>query len=125
MRDLCVFSRHNLIDDPPFAKLDLISCRNVLIYLGAVQKQIIPAFHYALNDDGFLMLGCSESATLDDMFSPLEHKQKIYAKNRLAKRPRRVLVRRPREIAAADKIPLPAPAAASYPTWRSVRPLTV
>ena len=50
------------------------------------------------------MLGCSESATLDDMFSPLEHKQKIYAKNRLAKRPRGVLVRRPREIAAADKI---------------------
>ena len=72
MRDLCVFSRHNLIDDPPFAKLDLISCRNVLIYLGTVQKQIIPVFHYALNDDGFLMLGCSESATLDDMFSPLE-----------------------------------------------------
>jgi two-component system, chemotaxis family, CheB/CheR fusion protein len=108
VRDLCVFSRHNLIDDPPFAKLDLISCRNVLIYLGSVQKEIISVFHYALNDNGFLMLGSSEAATLDDMFSPLEHKKKIYARNGIGKRSRRVPIRRPREIAAAGKPPLRA-----------------
>lgn len=115
VRDLCVFSRHNLIDDPPFAKLDLISCRNVLIYLGAIQRQIIPVFHYALNDDGFLMLGCSETATLDDMFLPLEKKQKIYAKNRLTRRRRGILVRRPRVIGGADKVTFPAQAATLLP----------
>src|ERR1700694_3528616 len=69
LREMGVFSRHKLIDDPPFSKLDLISCRNVLIYLGAVQKDIIPMFHYALKDHGFLMLGRSETAHFDDRFS--------------------------------------------------------
>ena len=59
---MCVFTRHNLIDDPPFSKLDLVSCRNVLIYLGSVQKNILPLFHYALKPGGFLMLGASEAA---------------------------------------------------------------
>ena len=54
---MCIFTRHNLIDDPPFSKLDLITCRNVLIYLGSAQKNIIPLFHYALKPTGFLMLG--------------------------------------------------------------------
>jgi len=113
LRDLCVFSRHNLIDDPPFAKLDLISCRNVLIYLGSIQKEIIPAFHYALNDNGFLMLGSSETATLDDMFSPLEPKKKLYVRNGTGKRPHRVLIRRPRATAADEKPPLRVRAAAT------------
>lgn len=113
LRDLCIFSRHNLIDDPPFAKLDLISCRNVLIYLGSIQKEIIPVFHYALNDNGFLMLGSSETATLGDMFLALEHKKKLYARNGTGKRPHRVVVRRPREIAAAGKPPVRARSAAA------------
>jgi two-component system CheB/CheR fusion protein len=80
LRELCVFSRHNLIDDPPFAKLDLISCRNVLIYLGAVQKDIIPLFHYALKPDGFLMLGQSETANFNGLFSIVDRDHRIYAR---------------------------------------------
>ncbi len=80
LREMCVFSRHNLIDDPPFSKLDLISCRNVLIYLRTVQKNIIPLFHYALKQNGFLMLGRSETASFDDLFSIIDSDHRIYAK---------------------------------------------
>ena len=62
VRDLCVFARQNLIKDPPFSKLDLISCRNVLIYFDpALQRKLIPVFHYALKPQGFLLLGSAES----------------------------------------------------------------
>ncbi len=62
IRDCVIFSSHNLISDPPFTKLDMISCRNLLIYLGAhLQKKLIPLFHYALRPGGFLFLGPSES----------------------------------------------------------------
>ena len=61
MRDLCVFSAHSLIRDPPFSRLDLISCRNLLIYLDAeVQRRLLPLFHYALRPGGWLFLGTSE-----------------------------------------------------------------
>jgi two-component system CheB/CheR fusion protein len=86
MRDQCVFSRHNLLDDPPFSKLDLISCRNVLIYLGAVQKDIIPMFHYALRDDCFLLLGRSEGPHFEDLFSTVNRSLRIYSKKRTATR---------------------------------------
>ena len=85
--EMCVFSRHNLINDPPFGKLDLISCRNVLIYLGAVQKDILPMFHYALKDHGFLMLGRSERAHRGDGFSIVDHNRSIYAKKHTGRRP--------------------------------------
>ena len=90
LRELCVFSRHNLIDDPAFAKLDLISCRNVLIYLGAVQKNIIPMFHYALKPNGFLMVGRSEKAGFEDLFSVVDPNHKIYRKKEAVKRPHRI-----------------------------------
>ena len=62
IRDMCVFARQNLIKDPPFSRLDLISCRNVLIYFGPVlQKKVIPIFHFALKPTGFLLLGKSEA----------------------------------------------------------------
>ena len=80
LREMCVFTRHNLIDDPPFSKLDLISCRNVLIYLGSVQKDILPLFHYALKPAGFLMLGASEAAASGDLFSVADREHRIYAK---------------------------------------------
>jgi signal transduction histidine kinase len=86
LRDLCVFSRHNLINDPPFGRLDLISCRNVLIYLGAIQKNIIPVFHYALKPNSFLMLGKSETASFESMFSIVDRGHKIYMKRELARR---------------------------------------
>ncbi len=62
VRSLCVFARQNLVSDPPFSRIDLVSCRNVLIYLGPVlQKKVLPIFHYALRPEGFLVLGSSES----------------------------------------------------------------
>ena len=82
IRDVCVFARHNLIKDPPFSRLDLISCRNVLIYLDAgLQKKIIPILHYALKTNGFLMLGNSETVgTFTDLFSLIESKHKVYTR---------------------------------------------
>jgi two-component system CheB/CheR fusion protein len=87
LREMCVFTRHNLIEDPPFSKLDLISCRNVLIYLGSVQKDIIPRFHYALKPTGFLMLGASEGAGSGDLFSVVDREHRIYARRETAREP--------------------------------------
>ena len=87
LREICVFTRHNLIDDPPFSKLDLISCRNLLIYLGSVQTSIIPLFHYALKPTGFLMLGPSEAAGSGDLFSLVDCEHRIYARRETARKP--------------------------------------
>jgi two-component system CheB/CheR fusion protein len=80
IRETIVFSEHNLIKDPPFSKLDLISCRNLLIYLGGdIQKKIIPLFHYALNPNGFLFQGSSETvADFNYLFTVLDRKFKLY-----------------------------------------------
>jgi len=80
IRDMLVFSEQNVIKDPPFSKLDLISCRNLLIYLGGdLQKKLIPLFHYALNPGGFLFLGTSETVgEFMDLFSVLDRKLKLY-----------------------------------------------
>jgi len=80
IRDMLVFSEHDMIKDPPFSKLDLISCRNVLIYMGAeLQKKLIPLFHYALNPGGLLFLGTSETVgEFGDLFEPLDRKSKLH-----------------------------------------------
>lgn len=80
VRDSCVFSRHNLFNDPPFSNMDLVCCRNVLIYLGAsLQKKIIPMLHYALKPNGFLFLGSSESVSgFEDMFEPVDKKHRLF-----------------------------------------------
>jgi two-component system, chemotaxis family, CheB/CheR fusion protein len=80
IRDMIVFSEQNLIRDPPFSKLDLISCRNLLIYLdSAVQRKLIPLFHYALNPGGFLFLGTSETVgEFGNLFTSLDRKAKLY-----------------------------------------------
>src|SRR5256714_8491156 len=82
VRDICTFARQNLTADPPFSRLDLISCRNVLIYLSAeLHKRCIPQFHYALNAGGYLILGPAESVGLyDELFKLVDRKNKIYAK---------------------------------------------
>ena len=79
IRELCLFSIHNLINDPPFSKLDLISCRNLLIYFGShLQKKLIPLFHYALKESGFLFLGPSETlGTHRELFKPVSAKHRI------------------------------------------------
>jgi two-component system, chemotaxis family, CheB/CheR fusion protein len=80
IRDMCVFARHNLAQDPPFSRLDLISCCNVLIYLGAVlQRKVLSTLHYALKPTGFLVFGPSESiGTLSESFHQVEKPHKIY-----------------------------------------------
>jgi two-component system CheB/CheR fusion protein len=86
LRDVIVFARQDLTRDPPFSRLDLLSCRNVLIYLGpGLQKRAIPLFHYALNPRGFLFLGSSESVDRwKELFRPIDKKWKISAKIPLA-----------------------------------------
>jgi two-component system CheB/CheR fusion protein len=80
IRDLCVFARHNVAQDPPFSKLDLISCCNLLIYLGAVlQRKVLSILHYSLKPTGFLVLGPSETiGTLSESFHQVEKTHKIY-----------------------------------------------
>ncbi|MEP6673312.1 MAG: PAS domain-containing protein [Chthoniobacter sp.] len=82
IRELCVFARQDVIKDPPFSKLDLISCRNVLIYFEPVlQKKLIPVFHYALKQQGNLLLGSAETVgSFTDLFTPLDAKSKIFLK---------------------------------------------
>jgi two-component system CheB/CheR fusion protein len=82
VRDLVVFARHNLLVDPPFSRLDLISCRNVLIYLGsASQRRAIATFHYALQHGGHLMIGRSESLVdFPDLFAFLDKQHRFYFK---------------------------------------------
>ncbi len=89
VRELCVFARQDLGSDPPFSNLDLISCRNVLIYLDeTLQKRILPIFHYSLNPTGFLLLGTSESTgKYSDLFTLIDKKYKIYSKNPTVIRP--------------------------------------
>jgi two-component system, chemotaxis family, CheB/CheR fusion protein len=82
LRGLCVFARHDLANDPPFSKLDLISCRNVLIYAGpSLQSRILSAFQYALNPGGFLFLGKSEAiSAYSSIFAPLDRSHKIFSR---------------------------------------------
>ena len=80
IRKMVVFAEHNLIEDPPLSGLDLISCRNVLIYMNReLHEKVIPTFHYALNQDGILLLGTSESpGEFADLFQPVDKRKSIY-----------------------------------------------
>ncbi|PZO35283.1 MAG: ATPase [Shackletoniella antarctica] len=89
IRELCVFARHNLAGDPPFSNLDLVSCRNVLIYLSdPLQERLMSLFHYSLNPTGFLLLGKSESVkTASNLFSTADEACKLYARKLTSTRP--------------------------------------
>ncbi|MEP6675764.1 MAG: chemotaxis protein CheB [Ferruginibacter sp.] len=82
IRDICIFAPHNLLKDPPFSRIDIISCQNVLIYLEAnSQHRIMRSFHYALKYSGFLLLGKSESiGSAIDLFEQQDKEDKIYTK---------------------------------------------
>lgn len=84
VRDMCVFAPHNILRDPPFSKVDFISCCNLFIYLDTpAQKKVLSTFHYALNEAGFLMLGKSESiGTSNHLFNNLNTKFKIYSRKK-------------------------------------------
>jgi two-component system CheB/CheR fusion protein len=88
VRDLCVFARQDVAKDPPFSKVDLISCRNLLIYLGpALQKRVNPTFHYALKPDGLLLLGGSETiGGSADLFALADRRHKLYVRKQAAHR---------------------------------------
>ncbi|HEY3898150.1 MAG TPA: chemotaxis protein CheB [Chthoniobacter sp.] len=89
LRDLCTFARQNICQDPPFSRIDLISCRNVLIYLGQeLQRRCVPIFHYALAPNGYLLLGSAETVgTFADLFSLIDKRHKIYGKKITPLRP--------------------------------------
>lgn len=103
VREMCVFAVHNFLKDPPFAKMDLISCRNVLIYLEPfLQKKALSIFHYALNENGILLLGKSETTgNSSDLFLPFGIKDKLYTRKQVPGRFTNV-ISHPGEIAAAD-----------------------
>lgn len=83
IRDMCVFAKQNVVEDPPFSKLDLISCRNLLIYFGpTLQRKVLPVFHYSLRRGGYLLLGVSESiGTHAHLFTLMDKRNKIYSRN--------------------------------------------
>src|SRR5206468_9992160 len=89
LREMCIFSTHSVIRDPPFSRLDLISCRNVLIYLKpSLQEQIIPLLHYALRPSGHLLLGLSENVgRYADLFVALDKKNRIFQRRDVIARP--------------------------------------
>jgi len=110
IRDMCIFAQHNLVNDPPFSQMDLICCRNLLIYLEPIlQNKVISLFHYATRADGYLMLGTSEGiGTAGNLFTTVDRTYKIYSKkvsssrqpltfslNRAADRPEYGTVRTP------------------------------
>jgi two-component system CheB/CheR fusion protein len=85
IRDMCIFAPHNLLKDPPFSRMDIISCQNVLIYLeSASQSKIMHAFHYALKPTGYLLLGKSESiGSATDLFEQDSKEYKVYTKKQV------------------------------------------
>ena len=84
VRDLCVFATHNIAKDPPFSRLDIISCCNLLIYIdNQLQRKIISTFHYSLNNNGYLLLGKSETVGASAMlFTQLDKRIKVYIKKK-------------------------------------------
>lgn len=109
IRDMLVFSEQNVIKDPPFSKMDLISCRNLLIYLDSgLQKRVLSIFHYALNPDGFLFLGSSETVgEFGDLFATINRNLKLYQRKGDTFRDQRHYLRRFTPPLSAVEIAIP------------------
>jgi len=90
LREMCVFARHDMTRDPPYSRLDLISCRNVLIYLEPrLQELIFATFHYALGADGFLLVGSAETVgSSSPLFSAVDEQRRIYSRKAVSGPPR-------------------------------------
>ncbi|MHB8253949.1 MAG: CheR family methyltransferase [Acidiferrobacter sp.] len=127
LREQIVFARHNLLSDPPFSGINLISCRNVMIYLEPpVQKRLLAVFHYALKPQGYLFLGTSESmGTATDRFESVDKKHKIYKKRSgvAARLPAPVMGGHRRDIGRKRVAPLPPTGAprTPLPEWSAQR----
>ncbi len=93
MRDCCIFARQNLTKDPPFSRLDMVSCRNVMIYLGTtLQRKVMTIFHYALRPNGYLLLGTSETiGAFSELFGATDRKHKIFVKKSGGAAPRKAV----------------------------------
>ncbi len=104
IREMCVFAHHNMLKDPPFSRMDLISCRNVMIYLEPVlQKRALNIFHYALNEKGYLMLGKSETiGNSTDIFAVLNSTDKFYLPKGTPGRPAAVAAGHEKTTLASD-----------------------
>ena len=100
LREAVVFARQNIISDPPFSRMDLICCRNVMIYFEpSLQKKVLPTFHYALKPEGFLFLGASESiGSFAALFEPVDKRQKIFSKKPAPTRTFQLPLRRERDL---------------------------
>lgn len=113
IRDLVIFAQHNLLTDPPFTRVDLVICRNLLIYVEtALQQKVMPTFHYALKPDGFLWLGASESiGQFANLFNVVSKSHKIYSKKQAASwlRIERPPVLPPQRLTAAPALPAGRP----------------
>lgn len=112
LREMCIFSQHNVIKDAPFSKLDLVSCRNLLIYLNAeLQNRVIPLFHFALLSDRYLFLGNSENVTRHPkLFAPVDRRARIFKKLETG-------TRLPPEFpitTSAGRVPVEVPTARSF-----------
>jgi two-component system CheB/CheR fusion protein len=114
LREMCIFSPHSLVRDPPFSGLDLVSCRNVLIYLEAeLQRKLIPIFHYALKPAGYLFLGLSEAPppVQPELFETIDKQHHIYQRIEPIARPAVEFPLAPGapRVAARPRIERPAP----------------
>lgn len=100
IRDTCIFAFHNYLKDPPFAKIDLVSCRNSLIYMDPIlQKNALTTFHYALNEGGFLLLGRSETAVqVPELFSAFDKQSKIFLRKQVKSRFSHIIAERKEDI---------------------------
>ena len=116
IRDMCIFARQNVLADPPFSRIDLVTCRNLMIYLEpALQQRLIPLVHYALRGNGYLWLGSSETiGSYRELFELLDAKCKIYVKKHAARQPLTIPSSKPRwgGHPAGNPPPLPEPAGA-------------
>ena len=119
IRDLCVFAKHDATADTPFSKIDLVTCRNMLIYLSpAMQARMISTFNYALNNPGYLVLGNSETiGRASDLFSVVNQRHRIYMRNRDSRRLHGTMfspLPRPLAIPSDSPVPVTASSLADY-----------
>lgn len=121
IRDMCIFAIHNFIKDPPFARIDLVSCRNVLIYFDPfLQNKVLSSFHYSLKEKGILFLGKSETtANAQNLFDPIGKQEKIYIRKYAAGRyvPEAF---KPVNLNLRDKIELPEKKASPEADFRKI-----
>ncbi|SAL13891.1 CheR family methyltransferase [Caballeronia telluris] len=120
VREKILFALHNVLRDPPFSRLDVVSCRNLLIYLDrTVQRQVLEMFHFALYPNGYLFLGSSESAdSVEDLFSVVDKKHRIYRAKAVA-HPRRPSMMPPARAGEPAQPAVADPASALIPARRN------